>query len=61
MVVSDINMPQMDGLTLLGEIAKLDSEVRAIIISAYGDMGNIRMAMNRGLSTSSPSLWTSMI
>ena len=48
MVVSDINMPQMDGLTLLSEIAKLDSEIRAIIISAYGDMGNIRMAMNRG-------------
>ena len=48
MVVSDINMPEMNGLTLLNEIAKLDSDIRAIIISAYGDMDNIRMAMNRG-------------
>ena len=48
MVVSDINMPQMDGLTLLREMSKLDSDIRAIIISAYGDMDNIRTAMNRG-------------
>ncbi len=48
MVVSDINMPEMNGLTLLNEISKLDYDMRAIIISAYGDMDNIRMAMNRG-------------
>ncbi|MCY4655150.1 MAG: SpoIIE family protein phosphatase, partial [Dehalococcoidia bacterium] len=48
MVISDINMPQMDGLTLLNEISKLDTDIRAIIISAYGDMDNIRSAMNRG-------------
>ena len=48
MVISDINMPQMDGLTLLNEISKLDADIRAIIISAYGDMDNIRAAMNRG-------------
>ncbi len=48
MVVSDINMPRMDGLTLLQQIQDLNREVRAIIISAYGDMENIRSAMNRG-------------
>ena len=48
MVVSDINMPQMDGLTLLEQIPKVDPNVRSIIISAYGDMRNIRTAMNRG-------------
>ncbi len=48
MVVTDINMPQMDGLTLLEHIPKIDSDIRAIIISAYGDMKNIRTAMNRG-------------
>ena len=48
MVLSDINMPQMDGLTLLEQIPKVDPELRAVIISAYGDMGNIRTAMNRG-------------
>ena len=48
MVLSDINMPQMDGLTLLEQIPKVDPEMRSVIISAYGDMGNIRTAMNRG-------------
>ena len=48
MVLSDINMPQMDGLTLLVQIPKVDPNIRSVIISAYGDMKNIRMAMNRG-------------
>jgi len=45
LVLSDINMPVMDGLTLL---ARLSSDLRAVIVSAYGDMSNIRIAMNRG-------------
>ena len=48
MVISDINMPQMDGLTLLGQIAEMNPNIRSIIVSAYGDMQNIRTAMNRG-------------
>ena len=48
MVLSDINMPQMDGLTLLKQIPVVDPNIRAVIISAYGDMKNIRTAMNRG-------------
>ena len=48
MVLSDINMPQMDGLALLEQIPKVDPNLRAVIISAYGDMKNIRTAMNRG-------------
>ena len=48
MVVSDINMPQMDGLSLLEHIPAVNSEVKYIIVSAYGDMRNIRTAMNRG-------------
>ena len=48
MVVSDINMPRMDGLTLLQQIQEVTPDIRAIIISAYGDMENIRTAMNRG-------------
>ena len=47
-VVSDINMPHMDGLTLLEQIPKVDPNVRAIIVSAYGDMKNIRTAMRKG-------------
>ena len=48
MVISDINMPQMDGLTLLEEISEINPNIRSIIVSAYGDMKNIRTAMNRG-------------
>ena len=48
MVISDINMPEMDGLTLLQQIPKIDPHIRAVIVSAYGDMDNIRTAMNRG-------------
>lgn len=47
-VISDINMPDMDGLTLLEQIPKVDPNIRAIILSAYGDMKNIRTAMRRG-------------
>ena len=47
-VLSDINMPRMDGLTLLEQIPEVDPDVRSVIISAYGDMKNIRTAMNRG-------------
>ena len=48
MVLSDINMPKMDGLALLERIPNLDPDVKAVIVSAYGDMQNIRTAMNRG-------------
>ena len=48
MVLSDINMPKMDGLTLLEQIPNVDPNLRCVIISAYGDMRNIRTAMNRG-------------
>jgi adenylate cyclase len=48
LLLLDINMPVMDGLTLLSELRARQSPVRAIIVSAYGDMTNIRTAMNRG-------------
>jgi sigma-B regulation protein RsbU (phosphoserine phosphatase) len=49
LVLTDINMPEMDGLTLLEKIADLRKPaLKAVIISAYGDMENIRTAMNRG-------------
>ena len=48
LMLLDINMPVMDGLTLLTELRERQSPVRAIIVSAYGDMTNLRTAMNRG-------------
>jgi adenylate cyclase len=48
LIISDINMPRMDGLTLLEHLGEFDERLKTIIISAYGDMQNIRTAMNRG-------------
>ncbi|MCT7962857.1 response regulator [Laspinema sp. D1] len=46
--ITDINMPQMNGLTLLEKIRELDSSIETVVVSAYSDMKNIRTAMNRG-------------
>jgi adenylate cyclase len=48
MVVTDINMPRMDGLSLLQKLQETEAKLSTIIVSAYGDMANIRTAMNRG-------------
>ena len=48
MVVTDINMPRMDGLTLLSRIQEREGTLVTIIVSAYGDISNVRTAMNRG-------------
>ncbi len=47
-ILSDINMPEMDGLTLLGKVNEVAPLSRTVMVSAYGDMDNIRTAMNRG-------------
>jgi class 3 adenylate cyclase/AmiR/NasT family two-component response regulator len=47
-VLSDINMPEMDGLTLINKLHESSPLIKSVIISAYGDMENIRSAMNRG-------------
>ena len=48
MVLTDINMPGMDGLTLLLKLHESNPMLKSVIVSAYGDMDNIRTAMNRG-------------
>ena len=48
MVLSDINMPEMDGLTLILKLNERNALLKSVIVSAYGDMENIRIAMNRG-------------
>lgn len=48
MVVTDINMPDMDGLTLLSKLKEIDQNIKAVVVSAYSDLKNIRAAMNLG-------------
>ena len=48
LVLSDINMPGMDGLTLLRARQQTNPNIKVVMVSAYGDMRNIRDAMNRG-------------
>jgi adenylate cyclase len=48
LVVTDINMPRMDGLSLLQKLQENEENIMTVIVSAYGDMTNIRTAMNRG-------------
>lgn len=47
-LLSDINMPELDGLSLLSKLSEASSLVKTVMVSAYGDMENIRTAMNRG-------------
>lgn len=47
-ILSDINMPEMDGLTLLTKLSDVAPLTKVVMVSAYGDMDNIRVAMNRG-------------
>jgi adenylate cyclase len=48
LILTDINMPRMDGLTLLARIQEQPDPAAIVIVSAYGDLANIRTAMNRG-------------
>jgi signal transduction histidine kinase/AraC-like DNA-binding protein len=48
LILLDIQMPEMDGLALLNELATLNVLIGTVMVSAYGDMNNIRTAMNRG-------------
>ena len=49
LILSDINMPEMDGLTFLSKLKdRKNAEIKTVMVSAYGDMENIRTAMNRG-------------
>ena len=47
-ILTDLNMPEMDGLTLLAEVQNRDRILKTVVVSAYGDLANIRVAMNRG-------------
>lgn len=50
LLLTDINMPEMDGLTLLSRIKEINPYLKSIVISAYGDSKNIQTARQRGAS-----------
>ena len=47
-VLTDLNMPGMDGWALLEQLPRIDPLIKSVVVSAYGDIQNIRTAMNRG-------------
>ncbi|MBW4577775.1 MAG: response regulator [Aphanothece sp. CMT-3BRIN-NPC111] len=49
LILADINMPGMDGLTLIKKLNERNIEIRVVIVSAYGDLQNRRVAMNEGV------------
>ena len=48
-IISDLNMPGMDGLKLLERVKELNPAIKTIVISAYGDVKTLRAAMNVGV------------
>ena len=48
LVLLDINMPEMDGLSLLRQLPAINPILQVVMVSAYGDINNIRTAMNLG-------------
>ncbi|WP_141499742.1 response regulator [Paenibacillus luteus] len=48
-VISDIRMPNMDGLSLIRECSQTNPEVKFIVLSGYGDYAYVREAFNYGI------------
>ncbi|WST50299.1 response regulator transcription factor [Streptomyces avidinii] len=47
-VLLDIQMPVMDGLTALGELRRAAAEVRALILTTFGEKENVLRALGEG-------------
>jgi len=47
-VLTDVRMPKMDGMTLLNNIQKLDSSIPVILMSGHGDIPMAMQAMREG-------------
>ncbi len=50
LVITDLNMPEMDGLTLLDCLSETWPGVPSLVVSAYGDSGRMTAARERGSS-----------
>jgi DNA-binding NtrC family response regulator len=50
-VISDIRMPQLDGITLLREIQKREADIAVILVTAFGTVDSAVEAMKLGAET----------
>lgn len=48
LVLLDMNMPNRDGLEVLGDIMELDAGIPVIMVTGEGDSARARLAMERG-------------
>ena len=49
MILSDWNMPEMDGLEFVTRVRKVDSRVKIIMITTEGTMGKLESALDQGV------------
>src|SRR5579863_2279045 len=47
-VVTDLKMPKMDGVTLLGKLREQDGDLPVIVVTAFGDVSSAVGAMRAG-------------
>ncbi|MFH0809499.1 MAG: response regulator [Pseudomonadota bacterium] len=48
LMITDLKMPGMDGIELLGEAKRLDPDLVAMVITAYGSLESTEEAVSRG-------------
>ena len=51
LIISDINMPKMDGLTMCEAIKKINTEIPLVITSAHNDTNFLRRSIEIGVTT----------
>lgn len=49
LVLSDWNMPEMDGLEFVSRVRKIDSRVKIIMITTEGSIGKFETALEEGV------------
>ncbi len=51
LVITDINMPKMDGITMASKMKKIDPNIEIIIISAHNEIGFMKKSEDIGIYT----------
>ena len=48
LVITDIQMPLMDGLEVLAKVREIDDTVSVVLLTGHGDLDNALRALRRG-------------